>query len=130
MSFGKLASAQITQFNTPTVLYTAPSGGAVVGVSISNLQGIPLYFNLSIGTNNPALPADFIVVKKIAVPNISGQNTPFIIEKMPLSAGEMIILTMLPAEDSADYYNSNNFALNARVFGADQADLTTARYSY
>jgi len=130
MSFGKLASAQITQFKTPTVIYTAPTGGAIVGLSISNIQGIPLYFNLSIGANNPALPADFIVVNKIAVPNISGQSTPFIIEKMPLSAGEMIIVTMLPAEDNADYYDSNAFALNVRVFGADQADLTTARYSY
>jgi hypothetical protein len=130
MSFGKLASIQITQFNTPTVVYTAPTGGAVAGVSISNLQGIPLFFSLSIGTNNPAVAADFLTVKKIALPNISGQNTPFLIEKMPLSAGEMIIVTMLPPDDSTDYLDTNTFALNVRVFGADQSDLTTARYTY
>ena len=130
MAFGKLASVQLTQFNTPSVIYTAPTGGAVVSVLISNTQGIPLFFNISAGANNPPFPVDYIAVHRIALPNISGQAVPFAIEKLVLSAGEMIIISMYPPEEYGDYLDTNTFSLNVRVSGADGTDLTTARYSY
>lgn len=129
MAFGKLAVAQITTLYTPIVVYTAPSN-AVIQLHISNPQGIPMFFSLSIGTNNPALGSDFIAQKKVLLPNIHKDSAPFNSGKIALSTGEIVIVTLYPPDNSQDYYDPTAFAMNVRVSGVDGTDLTAARYSF
>lgn len=130
MAFGLLNKIQITGFKTPTIVYTAPTGGAVVDLIISNNIGIPVGVNVAVAPADPAVPEDYIAVNKALAPNLAVVGSTYDFRKLVMSAGEMIIVTMIAPEDADALYDNPAFAINVRVQGADGTELTTARYSY
>lgn len=116
MAFGKLASMALPA-DALTVVYTAPSN-AVVGIIINNTNNFPVVFGISIGTNATPALADYILVNSVLGPCVNPISSKHVIEKIPMSAGEMIqVLTDTPG-------------VVIRVQGADGTDITTAKYSY
>lgn len=129
MAYGNLASAQIILQETPTVLYTAGSD-AVVDLIISNYSKLPVPISVSLGSTNPAAPADYLCSHLVLAPSIRPEGAIFDLHKLLLSSGDMIIVTMHKVEDQRDMYDTLTWAINAKVLGVDGTDLTTVRYTY
>lgn len=129
MAYGTLNKLQISAFNVPTVVYTAPAE-AVVDLFIANTVGIPVFVNVAIAA--AAIPTDdeYIVVHKVVAPNIAAYGSTIRLEKLVLNTGENLVVTLLEPEDEKDYHDGVIFTINTRVQGIDGTDLTTARYSY
>lgn len=129
MAYGKLASAQIILQETPTILYTAGSD-AVADLIISNYSKFPVPISVSLGSANPAAPADYLCSHLVLAPSIRPEGAIFDLRKLLLSSGDMIIVTMHKIEDQRDMYDTLTWAINAKVLGVDGTDLTTVRYTY
>ncbi len=63
MTFGVLSQVQVGQADVSTnkLIYTAPTGGAVATIVVTNTNGFPVTYSLTIGSNATPAPQDYNV---------------------------------------------------------------------